>query len=212
MADCKSGIGVLPRRLRETASASRCLGSDVSGNTLLLGRTTRGVHWVDLSTFLDRSAPHETSPVQLDPQLRLCAYGGMGLMGVLLCWLALGHHVGNSGTRPGFLIVGYGAVVGAFQFGGHAALIMVLLGLGLVGGIGLAVYTKDFASTPEWGHYGAFGLASLGALSALPMLLTVAVCLLNLVLWILFGILMAVLFVAAVCAGVMILIGIISDL
>lgn len=120
----------------------------------------------------------------------MCAWVGMALMGVLLTWLLLGRNV--TSAKPGFFIFGYGAVVTAFQFGGHAIAVMVLAALGVGGGLALAAYTEGLQRAPEWGIYAASALAFGGVLAALPILWTIAVCLLNLALWILYVVLIAV--------------------
>jgi hypothetical protein len=150
----------------------------------------QGVVPVDLSSFLERSVPHESRPVPVDSQLRISAFGGMALMAVLFGWILLGRNIPS--TKPGFFILGYGGVVAAFDFGGHAAAVMALAATGVLGGVVLALYTDGLQEAPESGHYAAFALAAAGALAALPLLWTIAICLLNLALWIAYGILVAI--------------------
>lgn len=143
---------------------------------------------MDLSSFLDQAVPHEALPAPIDPQLRRAAYVGLGLVTALMVFVTLGQGVSTSGERPGFFLVGHGVVVDTFRFWWNATAVFVLAGvaLGAGVGVGVALYTKGFKWAPPPGHWAAFGVAGLGLVASVPMLVALLVCAVNVLAWVLF--------------------------
>jgi hypothetical protein len=157
-----------------------------------------------LAELVEQAVPYESMPAPIDPRLRRGAFIGIGLVAIFVVMTHIAvATIDPSGPRPGFLQwFGWHFLVSVTSLGGYyrAALALaytVLAEAGL-----LAIFTGGIRSAGMWGHRGACAVFVAGLIAAVPLLLVLIVCAVNLAVW---GLIAA--YVAALVVGCALLLG-----
>lgn len=137
-----------------------------------------------LSQLLERAVPYEHWRAPFDPQLRSLTWlAGAALLAHLLFLLALPSP--STAVSSGFFLVLRGALSGLLLWiSAHAPLLLVLNLVALLAYFWLVWRTRGLqAGRLEW-HWAALGEVAAGAAGAFPLAVSLAIILINLILWI----------------------------
>jgi hypothetical protein len=154
---------------------------------------------VTLNEFLARTKPYEATPVRVTPQMRALTFGAVGVDALSLGVVALARNTVTT-PRPGFFILGWGAVRWALTFGGNVVAAIVVLTAILVAAVAFAIWTNGYNEAPERWLYAMVALMATAVLPLLAFAVIAMVVVFNLVLWIAIGIL---LLIAGALAGLL---------
>jgi ABC-type multidrug transport system fused ATPase/permease subunit len=136
--------------------------------------------WRPVQAFLTR-------PTEVPDLGRAAAWYGILFLTLGLVYLAIGwwQHIGFEGSRPWTVFFGWGVMRLAITLNGYRSLVLSAGSATLVVALGLAIYTYNYGFAPLWVNTLAVGTAVIGATAAIPLLTFVAVCVLNLLVWVL---------------------------
>ena len=154
-----------------------------SGTQLELGRSR--LQRATLPQLLERAVPYERWRAPFDPRLqRLAWLAGAALLAHLLFLILLPSPplTGSSG----FFLVLHGALRGLLLWiSAHAPLLLALNLVSLLAYLWLVWRTRGLrAGRLEW-HWAALGEVAAGAAGAFPLAASLAIILINLIIWIL---------------------------
>jgi hypothetical protein len=138
-----------------------------------------------LSELLEQAIPYEQWRAPLDPRLQALTWlAGAALFVHLLFLFSLPWWLEMS--RSGFFLVGGGILRGVFSWiSVHTPWLLILNLMALAAFLWLVWHTRGLQVGRLTAHRLAFAEAAAGAASAFPLAVSLAMILLNLILWIL---------------------------